>query len=170
MNLLFFLVLHWPVGPARDAFIFGAGGLRLQILGRSNCKYHHSVANGSPPLQHFFKKTCHVARAHWCGYGPRKLVTRFGVTQFHLILVLSVRCISDRPENIQDSIKDCHRAVVFLTDSYIKDDWSVMAMQKVCPQIKKLVIDHTWFSILQNFKFNSILRGLGENYNLLSKF
>ena len=82
------LVLHWPVGPARDAFIFWAGGPRLQILGRSNCKYHHRVANGLPPLQHFFKKSCHVARAHWCGYKSRKLVTRFGATQFYLILVL----------------------------------------------------------------------------------
>jgi len=37
----------------------------------------------------------------------------------------------DRPENIQSFIRDSHRVVVFLTDSYVKDDWSVMAVQKV---------------------------------------
>jgi len=39
----------------------------------------HSVANGSPPLQHL-RKSC-VALVLWRGDGHRKLVTRFGVIQ-----------------------------------------------------------------------------------------
>ena len=81
-------------------------------------------------------------------------------------LCTSARCISDHPENIQDSIKDCHRAVVFLTDSYIKDDWSVMAMQKVSSQIKKLVIVHT----CQILSLTLLYAGWGENDSLPSKF
>ena len=52
-----------PVGPASwssgNAFVSGAGGLRFKSrVGQIG----HSVANGSPPLRHFFEWSC-VARA-----------------------------------------------------------------------------------------------------------
>ena len=46
----------------------------------TKCCIGHSVDNGSPPLQHFFKRSC-VVWAQWRGNGPRQLVTRFGVMQ-----------------------------------------------------------------------------------------
>ena len=42
-----------------NAFVSGAGGLRFKSLAG---QIGHSVANGSSPLRHFFKKSC-VARA-----------------------------------------------------------------------------------------------------------
>ena len=46
----------WSSG---NAFVSGAGGLRFKS--RAN-QIGHSVANGSPPLRHFFERSC-VARA-----------------------------------------------------------------------------------------------------------
>ena len=60
-----------------NAFVSGAGGLRLKSRAS---QIGHSVANGSPRLRHFFKRS-YVARAQWHGDGPRQLVTRFGVLQ-----------------------------------------------------------------------------------------
>ena len=37
------------------AFVSGAGGLRFKSLAG---QIGHSLANGSPPLQHFFEKSC----------------------------------------------------------------------------------------------------------------
>ena len=49
-------------GPASwssgNAFVSGAGGLRFKS---QNGQIGHSVANGSPPLRHFFERSC-VAR------------------------------------------------------------------------------------------------------------
>ena len=64
----------WSSG---HAFVSEAGDLRFKSR---TGQIEHSVAKGSPPLQHFFKWSC-VARAQWHKYGPRKLVTRFGAMQ-----------------------------------------------------------------------------------------
>ena len=58
----------WSSG---NAFVSGAGGLRFKSRAG---KIGQSVVNGSPPLRHFFEKSC-VARAQWRVYGPRRLVT-----------------------------------------------------------------------------------------------
>ena len=42
----------WSSG---NKFVFGAGGLRFKSRA---CQIEHNVANGSPPLRHFFKKSC----------------------------------------------------------------------------------------------------------------
>ena len=54
-----------PILPRRvgSTFVFGAVGLRLKS--RSG-QIEHSVANSSPPLRHFFKRSW-VARARWRG-------------------------------------------------------------------------------------------------------
>ena len=70
----FFLPASWSSG---NAFVSGAGGLRFKSQAG---QIGHSIANGSPPLRHFFKRSC-VARAQWRGDGPRQLVTRFGELQ-----------------------------------------------------------------------------------------
>ena len=67
-------IASWSSG---NAFVSKAGGLRFKAL---TGQIGHSVANGSPPLRHFFERYC-VARAQWRGDGLRKLVTRFGVIQ-----------------------------------------------------------------------------------------
>ena len=41
----------------------------------------HSVANGSLPLQYFFRKELCCPGAKTCGDGPRKQFTRLGVIQ-----------------------------------------------------------------------------------------
>ena len=46
----------WSSG---NAFVSGAGGLRFKSRAG---QIKHSVANGSPVLQHFFERSC-VARA-----------------------------------------------------------------------------------------------------------
>ena len=46
----------WSSG---NAFVSGAGGLRFKSRAG---QIGHSVAKGSPPLRHFFKRSC-VARA-----------------------------------------------------------------------------------------------------------
>ena len=46
----------WSSG---NAFVSGAGGLRFKSRAG---QIRHSVANGSPPLRHFFERSC-VARA-----------------------------------------------------------------------------------------------------------
>ena len=46
----------WSSG---NAFVSGAGGLRFKSRAG---QVGHSVANGSPPLRHFFERSC-VARA-----------------------------------------------------------------------------------------------------------
>ena len=45
------LAFCWLSG---NAFIFGAGGLRFKSWAG---QIEHSVANGSPPLRHFFKRS-----------------------------------------------------------------------------------------------------------------
>ena len=65
---------RWSNG---NAFVSGAGVLGFKSLAD---QIGHSVANGSPPLQYFFERSC-VARAQWRGDGPRKLLTRFGVLE-----------------------------------------------------------------------------------------
>ena len=67
------LLDHWML----DALVSGARGLRFKSRAG---QIGHSVANSSPPLQHFFKQSC-VARAQRTGDGPCQLVTRFGVIQ-----------------------------------------------------------------------------------------
>ena len=62
----------WSSG---NAFVSGAGGLRFKSRAG---QIGHSVSNGSPPLHHFFERSC-VARAQWRGDGPRQLVIRFAV-------------------------------------------------------------------------------------------
>ena len=42
----------WSSG---NKFVFGAGGLRFKSRAG---QIEHSVANGSPPLRHFFQKSC----------------------------------------------------------------------------------------------------------------
>ena len=49
-----------------NTFAYGAGGLRFKF--RASL-IEHSVANGSPLLQHFFEKSC-VSGAKWCWDGP----------------------------------------------------------------------------------------------------
>ena len=39
----------------QNAFVFGAGGLRFKSRAG---QIEHNAANGSPPLRHFFKKSC----------------------------------------------------------------------------------------------------------------
>ena len=46
----------WSSG---NAFVSGVGGLRFKSQAG---QIGHSVANGSPPLRHFFERSC-VARA-----------------------------------------------------------------------------------------------------------
>ena len=59
-----------------NAFVSRVGGLRFKSWAG---QIGHSVANGSPPQQHFFGRSC-VARAQWRD-GLRKLATRFNVLQ-----------------------------------------------------------------------------------------
>ena len=59
------------------AFVFGSGGLRFKSLAG---QIGHSFANGSPPLKHFFKRSC-IVWMQQRGDGPRQLVTRFSVLQ-----------------------------------------------------------------------------------------
>ena len=85
-NYLFYPSLHiflqetlvlpasWSSG---NAFVSGARDLRFKYRAG---QIGHIVANGSPPLRHFFEKSC-VARAQCCGDKPRQLITRFGVIQ-----------------------------------------------------------------------------------------
>ena len=69
-----FIPASWSSG---NAFVSEAGGLGFKPrVGQ----IENSVANGLPPLRHFFERSF-VAREQWCGYGHRKLVTRFGVIQ-----------------------------------------------------------------------------------------
>ena len=49
-------IADWSSG---NAFVFGAGGLKFKSRAG---QIGHSVANGAPPLRHFFEKSC-VARA-----------------------------------------------------------------------------------------------------------
>ena len=51
------LMASWSSG---NAFASGAEGLRFKSWAG---QIGHSVANGSPPLQHFFERSC-VARTH----------------------------------------------------------------------------------------------------------
>ena len=75
-KITFASIIHfsWSSG---NAFISGAGGLRFKSR---TGQIGHSVANGSPPLRHFFEWSC-VAGAQWRGDGPRQLVTRSGALQ-----------------------------------------------------------------------------------------
>ena len=43
-----------PVGRGGNAFVSGTGGLRFKSRAG---QIGHSVANGSPPLQHFFERS-----------------------------------------------------------------------------------------------------------------
>ena len=72
MSLKDWLPASWSSG---NTFVSGAGGPSFKSPAD---QIEHSVANGSPPLRHFFEGNC-VARAQWRGDGPRKLVTRFGI-------------------------------------------------------------------------------------------
>ena len=68
------LCLRWS---SVDSFISGAGGLRF------NCQVsqiEHSVANGSPPLRHFIKKSC-VAERNDAEIGRQRGTLRLGVIQ-----------------------------------------------------------------------------------------
>ena len=73
-DLLYYCAVRWTscgnmlarfysLQPARwssgNAFVTGVGGLRFKS--RAD-QIEHSVANGSPPLRHFFERSC-VARA-----------------------------------------------------------------------------------------------------------
>ena len=82
LNWLIFCAVEYVFQPARrssnNTFVSGAGGLKFKsrtgLIGRS-------VANGLPPLRHFFEKS-RVVRAQWRGDGLRKLVTPFDVIQW----------------------------------------------------------------------------------------
>ena len=50
---------HTRCWSSRNALVSGAEGLRFQSRAG---QIGHSVANGSPPLRHFFERSC-VARA-----------------------------------------------------------------------------------------------------------
>ena len=55
-------IQHVPASwSSGNAFVSGAGDLRFKSQAG---QIGHSVANGSPPLRHFFKRSC-VARAQW---------------------------------------------------------------------------------------------------------
>ena len=58
-------------------FASGVGGLRFKSW---RGQIGDRVANGSPPLRHFFEKSC-IAWAQWRGDGPCKLITRFGAIE-----------------------------------------------------------------------------------------
>ena len=62
----------WSSG---NEFVFKAEDLKLKSQAG---QIGHSVANDSPPLRHFFKRSS-VARKQWRGDGPCQLATRFGV-------------------------------------------------------------------------------------------
>ena len=51
-----FSPVNWSSG---NAFVAGAGGLRFKSRAG---QIGHNVANGSPPLRHFFERSC-VVRA-----------------------------------------------------------------------------------------------------------
>ena len=69
---LIYLLVEWY-----NAFVFRAGGQRFKTRAG---QIRRSIANGSPPLQHFFKRSCAVWM-QWRGDRPRQLVTRFGIIQ-----------------------------------------------------------------------------------------
>ena len=58
----------WSSGKA---FVSGAGGLRFKFLAS---QIGRSVANGSPPLQHFFKRSCVAHRRNEAEEGPANLL------------------------------------------------------------------------------------------------
>ena len=58
-------------------FVYGPGGLRFKPPAG---QIGHSVANGSPPLQHIFERSC-VAHGRKRVNELRQLVTRFAVIQ-----------------------------------------------------------------------------------------
>ena len=62
--------------PSDKAFVSGARDLKF----KSPVKLDTIIANGSPPLRHFFERSC-VARAQRHGDVSRKLVPHFGVIQ-----------------------------------------------------------------------------------------
>jgi len=64
------------VGFLVTALMAERGGLQFKFR---TGQILHSIANGSPPLQHLRKCSSCVALALWRGVGYRKLVTRFGV-------------------------------------------------------------------------------------------
>ena len=71
------IVLKFKSWSSGNAFISGAGDLRIKSrVGQ----IRRRIANGSPPLQHFFETSC-AARAQGRADGPHQLVTRFGVIQ-----------------------------------------------------------------------------------------
>ena len=73
-----YLVYTWASWSSGNAFVSGAEGLRFKSRAG---QIGHSVANGSPPLQHLFQRIYVAHRRNDCEDGPRKLVTRFGVLQ-----------------------------------------------------------------------------------------
>ena len=50
-----------------NAFDFGVGGLRFKFPAN---QIELSVANGSPPLQHFFRRTCVAFKHNEAEIGP----------------------------------------------------------------------------------------------------
>ena len=60
-RLFWFPLASWSSG---NAFVSGAGGLKFKPLAG---QIGLSVANGLPPLQHFFERSC---EEQWSGNGP----------------------------------------------------------------------------------------------------
>ena len=70
-------IYYRPGGRALTrTFFFGAGGLRFKSR---TGEIGHSAANGSPPLRHFFERSC-VARHNDAAMGLANF-TRFDVIQ-----------------------------------------------------------------------------------------
>ena len=53
--------------PNGNAFVSGAGGLRFKSWAG---RIRHSVANGCPPLQHFFERSLGARRRSEAEMGP----------------------------------------------------------------------------------------------------
>ena len=66
----------------RIAYAVTGSALVWEVRGSNSepAKSNTELANSSPPLQLFFKRSC-VAQAQGCDEGPSKLLTRLGVIQ-----------------------------------------------------------------------------------------
>ena len=94
----------WSSG---NVFVSGAGDLRFNYrVGQ----IRHNVANCSPPLRHFFEKSC-VAWVQWRRDGPHKLVIRFVVIPhvswiiWFAISLYQVIWSNKVPENIETNFR-----------------------------------------------------------------
>jgi len=71
-------------------------------------------------------------------YNISLIVSTFYPPTAERLLIYMLLCLG-YSENLFDSVMKSHRLVIFLTLEFIKDDWSMLALNKVLLIIIKLV-------------------------------